>query len=202
MLAPAVLAEPPPGWVDAADIPRAPLGDAADATFTSFRATRSPDRAEALVLACVAAPIPGWVEDMRPALEGRGIALAGATAGLMAGAAVDARAEGDHLVLRVAGGGPAPIGAARTALGFSEDGRAVTCLAVCARTDAQVGDCAARVAAVRFLRGAPPPPAGLALRGVSWAVHHPRRTATAAGVLAAAAAVLAIVGRRRPRTRI
>jgi hypothetical protein len=202
MLAPAVLAEPPPGWVEAAEIPRPPLGDAADATFLSFRAHRSPDGREARVLACVAAPIPGWVEDMRPSLEGRGVALAGAAAQRAAGRPIDARPEGDHLVLRIAGGGPEPIGAARTFLGFSDDRRVVTCLAVCARTDDALGDCVARVEEVRFTPGAPPPAPGAALSAVTWAVHHPGRTATTAGVLATAAAVLALVTRRRPRTRI
>lgn len=204
MLTPAVVAQPPPGWVVAA-VPRPPLGDAADAHFTSFTAWRSPDGAQGLVHACVAAPIPGWVEDMRPPLEARGIALAGSTAERIAGIPVEARPEGSLLVLRAAGGAPEPIGAARTALGFADDGRVVTCLAACARTDGRSpgsDDCRTQIAAVRFAPGSPPPPPGLVLGAVTSAVHHPREAAAAAGALITAAAVLAIATRRKPRTRI
>jgi hypothetical protein len=206
MLAPALVAEPPPGWVEAA-IERCPLGEAADATFTSFQSWRAADASGGLVTACVAAPVPGWVEEMRPAVEGRGAALIGASAERITTVPMDLRPEAGRYVLRAAGRaeGSAPLGSAQRYLGFDDGGHVVTCFVVCAATTPAgplPAACDEVVAKARFREGAAPPPPGLALGALTWAVHHPAGTASGAAALVTCAAVLAVAGRRRPRTRI
>lgn len=144
---------------------------------------------------CVATAIPGWVEDMRPAIEGRTVALAGAAAEKLVGAPVDLRKEGDAFELRRADAvaGPA-TGRARTWVAFDERA-VVTCFAVADGAAARVVDGA------RLEGGTPPPAPGLALAGVTWAVHHPRPFAYGASATLAVVAALLVVTRPRPRFR-
>lgn len=207
MTAPAVTAAPPPGWARADGVARPPLGQAAEATFTAWDAWRAPSGEAALVAGCVAAPIPGWVEEMRPAVEARAAALVGAAAERITTIPTESRPGDGALALRGAGtpeGSPA-LGAARWALGFSDDARVVTCFVLCGSTspDAPAPPaCAEAVRAARFAEGAPPPAPGVALGAVRWGVHHPGPAAAVAGALVACAAVLAVAWRRKPRARI
>lgn len=174
------------------------------AELADFHAIASADGATVLATGCVATPIPGWVEDMRPALEARTNALAGSMAERITGSPVDGRADAEgRLLLRSAndlGGGV--VGSARTFLGFDE-GRVLTCFATCAARhvarDASAVGCARAVATARLEGSASAPRPGIALRAASWAVHHPRETAIGGGGLVVATALLAVVTRRRPR---
>jgi hypothetical protein len=206
-MVPHVAAEPPPGWL-AADVAAPRIAESAGAEWTSFRASHPTDEAAALVSGCVATPIPGWVEDMRPAVEWRTTALAGAAAERITGVPMDARADTrGTFSLRAASQlqGPA-IGMARTFVGFDAS-RVFTCFVTCAaRAPGEaVGerlDCERSVIEATLEGSTPPPRAGLALRGVTWAVHHPRPAAVGGGALVAAVGMLAVITRRRPRSRL
>lgn len=210
MSTPTVAAEPPAGFVPS-DILPPPLAPGSGARVHAFRATRSPNTDEALVSACVLTPIPGWVDDMEVALTQRTTALAAAAAERIVGAPVEPRSETDgRWLLRIAGAPESdpPVGTARTFLAF--DGSEVaTCFAVCGATsthahhDASHGrSCDPSVAASHIEGGTPPPPAGLVLATVTGAIHAPSRAALGAGLALAALAVLAVVTRRKPRSRI
>ncbi|HVJ91063.1 MAG TPA: hypothetical protein VM580_14770, partial [Labilithrix sp.] len=138
MLPPRVETEAPPGWAATA-LEKPAIAESSGAAFSTWSAARSPDGDAALVAGCVATPIPGWVEDMRPAVEGRTVALAGASAASIAGAPVDARQD-EHGILALRAGknlsGPV-IGYANTFVGF-DNSRVFTCFAVCATK--RVGD--------------------------------------------------------------
>ena len=184
MSLPSVAAAPPPGWPPA-DAPRAPLTGGSSTRVTQWNAWRADGQSgEALLLGCVATPIPGWVEDMRPAVEAR-------TSGLAATSA-------DHLV-----GGDA-IAHTRTFVGWTADD-VVTCFATCAAPRAFVGRapaCDASVDAARLEGSGAAPPPGLALGAATWAVHHPSPTVQGTALLAFFLAVVAVRTRRRPRSRI
>jgi hypothetical protein len=142
---------------------------------------------------------------MRPAVEARTAALAGASAGKITGVPIDVRPDRDGLfVLRAASdlGGPV-IGTARTFLGFDES-RVFTCFATCSdravRGGRQHDACAQAVAGARLEGSRPPPRPGLGLRSVTWAVHHPRPAGLGAVVVVLLAGILAVATRRRPRS--
>lgn len=139
---------------------------------------------------------------MRPAFASRGVALAGATAGQIVGFGVEtfdeADAAGRWLSLRAAGGGPT-VGRANTFLGFGGT-NAYSCFAVCAGPNGAPAACNEVVVQARLVGGEAPPAPGVALRSVTWAVHHPSETATAFAAATLAAAVLAVVTRRKPRS--
>jgi hypothetical protein len=201
-MSPAVVADPPPGW-QPAEITPPKIAESAGAELTGWRAA-SGGRGAALVTGCVGTPIPGWVEDMRPSVEARTVALAGAVAERITGFPMDARADADAFVLRAASdlGGP-PLGLARTFIGFDAE-RVYTCFATCAgrRAEKEGGGvgCEAAIAKARLEGSAAPPSPGLALRGVTWAVHHPRPTALGGALVVVTAGVLAVASRRRPRS--
>ena len=182
--APSVAAEPPPGWT-ATEISRPALAGGSGATLTQWTARRS-SAGEVLLLGCVATPVPGWVEDMRGPVEARTASLAASSADRIAGAKVDA---------------------SRTFLGWN-GGDVVTCFATCASPVGPTGPeptasaCVPSVAAARLTGGTAPPPAGCGLAAVSWAVHHPSNTMLAGGLVTLFVAALAVVWRRRPRSRI
>src|SRR4051812_4300536 len=97
-----VVAQPPAGWL-ATEVAAPKIAESSGAELTSFRATRPADDSAVFASGCVATPIPGWVDDMRPAIEGRTTALAGAVAERIIGAPVDARGDGrGGFVLRAA----------------------------------------------------------------------------------------------------
>jgi hypothetical protein len=202
---PAVLLDPPVGWRPAA-IPAPPIAESAGARLASYAAVASPDSAAALVTGCVATPIPGWVEDMRPSIEGRTAALAGAVAERITGAPVDGRPDGEgRLLLRSASDLAGPVlGGARTFVGFDEH-HVLTCFATCASRDPRAAStwhgCEGSLAGARLDGARPPPAPGLLLGAATWAVHHPRDVALGVAVIAVGLAILAIVTRRRPRFR-
>jgi hypothetical protein len=192
----------PSAWIPAADV--APPKITSAAALTSFRALASPAGDAFLVTGCVAASIPGWVEDMRPAVEGRTIALLGAATEKAAGFPIDARPRGGGLfALRPAAklDGP-PIGVGRPFVGFDAS-HVVTCFASCVgKTPKDLLGCESAVADAHLSPDPPPPPPGLFLGSVTWAVHHPRPFARGSAVLLLIGVVLALVFRPRPRSRI
>lgn len=195
---PSVAVGAPPAWV-VAEIARPALSESSGATWASWNAWRSPEKDAALVAACYAAPVPGWVEDMRPAFSGRVVALAGATGAQITGFAVETFPEGDALGLRAAGGGPT-VGFTKTFLGFGGT-NAHSCFVVCAAANVAPPACNEVVVEARLVGGDAPPQPGLALATVTWAVHHPSTTATAFAAVTVLGAVLAIATRRKPRAR-
>jgi hypothetical protein len=198
---PAVVADPPAHFAPS-EIDAPPLDPASGSTRTQGRAWRSVDGATFLV-GCVASPIPGWLEDMRPAVEARSLAVAGAATGAAIGTPVGAVRAGDAFDLRSAAAPDGPVlGRARTFLGFEGESVSI-CFAVCAAQRAGAWDgCRGALAGARLQGGGPAPAPGVALRGVAWAVHHPRHAGGGAAALAAVLAALAIVTRRTPRSRV
>jgi len=204
---PTVVADAPPAWRPST-LEKPPLGAATGAEFTTWDAHRSPEGDAALLVACIETPIPGWVEDMRPAIGGRTMAVAGAAVERITGVPVEAREDGDRSVLHIAGApeGTPRAGTARTFLAFHED-HVATCFAVCASASSAPkprGDlaCDASVTGARIEGGTPPPAPGLVVGSVSWAVNHPLRSAAGGALLVTALGVLAVVARRKPRSRI
>lgn len=190
---PRVVAPIPAGF-QAVEIDRPKVAESAGARIVSWESHRDPDGT--LVSGCVATPIPGWVEDMRPNIEGRTVALAGAATEKIVGQSIDARPDGNgFFALRLASRlDDPPLGRARTFLGFSKDD-VLTCFATCVGTS-----CEASVAAASLEGSLPPPKPGLVLGSVEWAVHHPRDSAGYGAGFVVFAAVLAVVTRRKPRT--
>jgi hypothetical protein len=151
-------------------------------------------------LAADVAPVPGWVEDMRPAFSARVVSLAGATAANITGFAVETFDDASGaLALRAAGGGPT-VGFTKTFLGFGET-NVHSCFVVCAGPNAAPAACNEVVVRTRLVGGDAPPQPGIALRTVTWAVHHPSTTATAFGATVLLGAVIAVATRRKPRAR-
>ncbi|MCL2723913.1 MAG: hypothetical protein FWD69_05690 [Polyangiaceae bacterium] len=213
---PAVVVEPLPSW-DAAEIARPALSEGSGAAFSSWDAWRSKGDSRALVAGCVATPIPGWVEEMRPSVVVRitGILLAAAER-IVSKPVVVTREIDDVLQLGAADAprGSAPVAVARRFITFGDPsvddarGKLFACFIVCAEaldaagTAPERSACAAIVAAAELRGSAPPPPPGFALEAIAWFVHHARRTAIVCGVAMAVAGLLAIVTRRKPRARI
>ncbi len=198
-----LVAEPPPAWSATTVAAIDPVGSV-DASVTQWDAWRAPSGATFL-LGCLATPIPGWVEDMRPPIEARTLALAGAAARRVTGAPVDARAAGppSTFELRPAEDPNGPVlGRAHTFVGFDRD-RVLTCFAICAAIDLPSDEQACGAAASHArLSGTAPPAPGIALRATTWAVHHPRAATLGGTSFAALASFLTIVTRRRPRSRV
>jgi hypothetical protein len=211
MFVPAVTTDSPPGFTEpAADVAQPPLGSGSGSTFTQWLATRSPTTKDTLLLGCVATPIPGWVEDMRPTVDARTVALMDASVERVVGVPVEARDASGHFSLRPVGAPEdAPrLGIARTFVGFT-DHEVVTCFAACANARTKSVEhpgapraCDASVLSARLDGGSPPPAAGVVLGAVTWAVHHPRTAVTWGSVLAFALGAVAVASRRRPRSRI
>lgn len=192
---PRVVVALPATWTRT-EVPSPKISGSAGAELTSFEALRAaPDDRSIVTQGCVATPIPGWVEDMRQAVEGRTVALAGASAALAAGHPIDARPDGrGGFELRdVRRLEEPPIGSAHTFVGF-DAGHVHTCFATCIGAT-----CIAAVESARLEGSGPPPSPGIALSGVTWAVHHPRPFAIGVGVLLVLTGALAVALRRRPR---
>lgn len=206
MSVPHVVAEAPPAWV-AADVAQPPLASGSGARFTQWEALESPARDARFTRACVSTPIPGWVSDMRAAVEARGNALAMATAERMGGAQTERREENGRSLVRTMGAPESepPIGVVRTFLGF-DDHEVATCFAICIAKSAMAAgakaSCESSVATAQLGGGTAPPSPGLLVGAASWAVHHPRSTAAGSALAACMLGVLAVVVRRRPRSRI
>jgi hypothetical protein len=187
----------------ATEVERPKIAESSGAVFTTWSARRSTTADTAFVAGCVATPIPGWVDDMAPAVEGRTVALAGAVAAKITEGPIDARKSGDAFELRSANDLSGPvIGQARTWVGF-DDARVFTCFASCASKRSTVApECEAPVRDARLEGSLPPPRPGLALGTVTWAVHHPRPAALGGLGFVVALGIVAVVFRRRPRSRI
>jgi hypothetical protein len=209
MLSPSVATELPPGWVEAAaEVPRPPIGTGSGSTFTQWQAWRSPDTRETLLLGCVATPIPGWVDDMRPSVDARTVSVMNAAVERVVGVPVETRDLGGHFALRPVGApeGAPFVGIGRTFVGW-DDRNVLTCFASCATPNqdnhADVRRiCDRHVLAARLDGARPPPPSGLALGAVTWAVHHPATSVRWGAALVFALGVVTVASRRKPRSRI
>ena len=211
MLSPSVALhrEVPPGWVEAAaDVPRPAIGSGSGSMFTQWQAWRSPAADETLLVGCVATPIPGWVDDMRPTVLARTVTVMNASVERVVGVPVETRdLAGDFELRRVGAPEGAPwVGIGRTFVGWDEH-NVLTCFASCtsARRDNRADVrriCDPNVLASRLDNGSSPPPPGLALGAVTWAVHHPATSARWAAGLVFALGVVAVASRRKPRSRI
>jgi len=146
---------------------------------------------------------------MRPAIEARTAAVMNGSAERLVGLPVEAARIPDtkegHFTLRPAGSPDAapPLGIARTFLGWN-DGSVATCFAICAaRKDEEPSArrCDASVLGARLEGSLGPPPAGMVLGAVTWAVHNPSQTAAWAAGVAFVLGLVAIASRRRPRSR-
>ena len=181
------------------------LGGGSNATLVQWTALGSGE-GDVLLLGCVATPIPGWIEDMRPSIEGRNLAFAVSSAQRLVGGDVEPKIELGYLGLHAPGPSHARIGVSRTFLGFSAASEVVTCFATCATPQnvAHAGPrtCDASVTHARLSGEVAPPPAGLALAATTWAIHHSRPTLAWAAALTICLGAVAIVKRRRPRSRI
>lgn len=209
MLSPSVAAELPPGWVEAApEVPRPPIGTGSGSVFTQWQAWRSPRASETLLLGCVATPIPGWVDNMRPSVEARTVSVMNASVERVVGVPVETREMSGHFALRPVGSpeGTPWVGTARTFVGFGEHD-VVTCFAACAAPKrdnaADVGRiCNPNVLSSRLEGSLAPPPSGLTLGSITWAVHHPATSARWGAALVFALGVITVASRRKPRSRI
>lgn len=205
---------PPSGFVDTTSGPdplaAPPLAGGAGARFTQWNALRDVSTGDVLVTACVATPIPGWVDDMRPIAQGRTTAIMAASAARVVGVPVEPREEGGHFVLRAAGAPPEapPVGLARTFVGW-DTSDVVTCFSACATPnvigrdrDGLARGCEGSVLGAHLEGSKDPPPPGMALGAVTWGVHHPSAAVTWALAAAFALGVVAVACRKRQRSRI
>lgn len=213
-MTPQVALAPPPAFVESAFVDIAselgppPLSGGAGARFTQWSAHRQTLTGDVLLTACIATPIPGWVDDMRPIVEGRTAGIMNAAAARVVGVPVETREESGHFVVRAAG---APVdtprvGLARTFLGWDASD-VVTCFAACAtpKVTARAGaarGCDAAVLGAHLEGSKDPPPPGVALSALTWGVHHPSSAVTWALSVAFALGVVAVACRKRQRSRI
>lgn len=165
-------------------------------------ASASSDGAIVLAWGCVRGDVSQWSDDASELAQGKLVELAQGTLGRMGSPSpglhvVATATEGKVLEQTLQSDGAAR---ARAFVAFTRDpGQAHACVVVCAdttRCDRAVTD-----ASVSWSGGelSPPPRAGLGLRALSAAVHHPH---AALGVLVGAvffAAVLAVATRPRPK---
>ncbi len=178
---------------------------AAGTEVRSFEAARAGDAF--LVSGCVSTPVPGWVEDMRPPVMARAHAWTARIAEKATAAPVELHGDGDERSVHLVAGDGASVGIARTVVGFEEIGgasRVVTCGIACAVRRTTAGDalaCAGAVRSAHLAGDVAPPPPGVVLAGVSWAVHHPSPATSGLVALVAFGLVVAVVARRRPRFR-
>lgn len=200
-----VLAAPPADWRPAPGI--APPKVTSAATLTSFEALAAPTGDAFLVRGCVAAKIPGWVEDMRPSIEARGVALLGAATERATALPTDARprpgSPGVFELRPAAHLDAPPTGTGRSILGFGEQSEVLTCFASCVSLAGPPREaCESAVVGAHLSADLPPPPPGILLGATTWAVHHPRPFAGGAAALLVASVALALALRPRPRSRI
>lgn len=198
------------GFRDTA-VERPPIAESSGAEWTSFGARSDASDSTMLLTGCVATPIPGWVEDMRPAVEGRTIALAGAACRRATHEPIETHAKDGVLVLHRVSPSESDttskadvLGVAKTFIGFDDSSRVVTCFAACVTKSLGANPsppCEATIRGAVLDGDRPPPRPSWLLQGVTWSVHHPRPFVIATGVILGTFALLAIVSRRRPRFR-
>lgn len=198
------------GFAPAEGVEPPAIAASSGARLVGFRPLRGPGGA-VFASGCVATSIPGWVDDMRAPIEARTVALVGAASERLRGAPIDvgtdeldrpaptahvlARAHVLRLASRLE---EPPIGSARSFVGF-DDGAVLTCFATCVAEDPAL--CSGATRASRLVGSTPAPAPGVALRGVDWAVHHPRDTAVGGGLTIVALGILAVITRRKTRSR-
>lgn len=153
-----------------------------------------------LVAECFAARVPGWSAELRGPIEGRTVAMLAATAErrLGAGVRVDHDVLAGELTLRATDDGR-PLGHGRTLLGFDGD-EAHTCYVACVARDA--APCGGAVESSTLQGGTSAPPPGLLLASAEGVVAHPRAAAVGLVGLSMTLGVIAVLSRRRPRTRV
>ena len=177
---------------------------AGGAELRTFEAWGLPSDGASVVVGCLSTPIPGWVEEMRQPVMARAEGWTARLAEKVSGGPVELRGEGEvRTVHRVAGEG-GPRGSAKTLLTFEHvqgEARVVTCGIACAGEERARNMCEGIVRQGRGVGGGAPPPAGISLAAISWAVRHPA-PAVAAGIgLAGALLVAVVLLRWRPRSR-
>lgn len=182
------------------------LAASSGARVDSWLAMRPSADGPSLVAGCVATPIPGWVEDMRPAADARVTAFAGAVASRVIGrpARVMAGADGNLAVHVDGDAADGSRGAARTFLGF-DSANLYACVAVCVNPrefSSSARDCAALVRDTHLEGSAEAPAPGHLLMLASMALHQPKLALTAFVGISLLFAVLAIVTRPKPRSRV
>jgi hypothetical protein len=193
-----------------------PLSGAAGSELRGFSASLLPT-GSLLVSGCVATPIPGWVEDLRPPVVARAHAWTAKLAEAIAGVPVELREANPQGVARVhavaVAGDAGSRGVARVLVGFDQAGGAavLTCGVACGLSDtarSAVADaeveraCEAAVRSAHLVGDTAPPPPGRALEAVAWAVHHPTPAATAGLSIAGVGLLALVLARRRPRSRL
>jgi hypothetical protein len=148
------------------------------------------DSTEHVTVACIAADVGQWSTDATEVAQGKLTELASGTLERMRGEPTPmhttATAHGGRE--RTLQGDQAPQAHARTYLTFS-DGQAHGCFVACDLP------CAELEQAPLAMREPPPP--GLALRSLGYAIHHPHGAGAMLGALLVALAALAIVTRPR-----
>lgn len=199
MTEPHVVVDVPGGW-RAATVAPPKINESSGAAIAQFAAFTN--EVATITIGCVATPIPGWSEEMRPAVEGRNVALAGSSAAIASGTPIDAK-SGEHgvFVLRSANDleGP-PVGSARTWLGW-DAAHVHTCFATCTGPSDHGASCQNSIETAHLEGSTRSPPPGLALSAVEWAVNHPKPFATGAAAFVILAGIAAVLTRRKPRFR-
>lgn len=194
------------GWADvSSEVAQPPVASGGSGSaFTQWSAKRSPSASETLLLGCVATPIPGWVEEMRATVNRRTVALTSASAERLIGGPVEVHNQNDYLSLRRtdAPAGTPHAALARTFVGFT-DHQVSTCFALCGSPDARPSRaCDALVLGAQLEGSMRPPPPGVFLGALQWAVQHPSPALASGGALVLAASAIAVAFRRKPRSRI
>jgi len=158
-----------------------------------------------LAWGCTGADASSWSADATELAQGKLAELASSTAARMRH-----RATPMHVVATAQGGRTRSLAAdgsetatAETFVAFTA-GRAHGCFVACADASCADATAGAQVVARGGADGGvgalvPPPPAGLGLRTLGLAVHHPRGALAVLGAVLVAAAALAILTRPRPR---
>jgi hypothetical protein len=169
----------------------------------------APTGSSALVAACMAADTSSWTPEAEPIVLERLGAVVSSTALRVARVGERRVASAEHTgtstTERIEGTGDAAGQiAARTFLGFVDagDGAAgllVGCFALCTKDLAACGPSVEHATVAAEFVPAPRPT--LAVRAVVVMAHHPSITAFSALIFALLAGVVAVVTRRRPRTK-
>src|SRR5437588_65414 len=80
------------GWT-AATVPEPSLGGGTGAVVTQWEVRQSESTSDTLLVGCVDTPIPGWVDDMRLAVDARTVALMHGAAERMTGGPLEVSGE-------------------------------------------------------------------------------------------------------------
>jgi hypothetical protein len=167
---------------------------------------------ESLVAACFTGETGWWTPEAEPVVLDRLGAVVSSTAVRVAGVGARRVASSEHVGAstreHIVGAGEAEGRlVARTFLGFVDagDGSAgplVGCFALCATDRTDLAACAPSVEEATIVASfVPAPQPTLAVRAIVAMAHHPSVTAASALTFSILAGVVALVTRRRPRTK-